>query len=278
MIPKTIHYLWLSKEKPEKIISCLKTWAEHLKDYEIIEWNDKTFPYNDFLWTKEAFSVQKWAFVTDFFRLWVLKKYGGIYLDADIVVNSNFDAFLNHKLFIGAEFAHQLGPHAIGSEPGHPFISRCLEYYDNRHFITVNKYCETPLPIIITKIFMKQYNYSGRIISFNNEPVLFDDIVVYNDTFFTVNIYNGKNICYHNYLASWVEDGQKFTLGDATANYIMKKYFCYDIFNGKKIIKYLMLILPMFVTTLILKFKLSIKNHLVIKKANIENIQKCKKK
>jgi mannosyltransferase OCH1-like enzyme len=277
MIPKIIHYLWLSKEKPEKIISCLKTWAAHLKDYEIIEWNDKTFPYNEFLWTKEAFSVQKWAFVTDFFRLWVLKKYGGIYLDADIVVNSNFDAFLNHKLFIGAEFAHQLGPHAIGSEPGHPFISRCLEYYDNRHFIVDNKYCETPLPIIITKIFMKQYNYSGRIISFNNEPVLFDDMVIYNDTFFTVNIYNGKNICYHNYLASWVEGGQKFTLGDATANYIMKKYFCFDIFNGKKIRKILMLILPMFVTTLILKFKLSIKNHWVIKKANIGNIKKRKK-
>ena len=270
-IPKTIHYLWLSKEKPQNIVNCLNTWKENLKNYRIIEWNSDSFPYNDFLFTKEAYSVQKWAFVTDFFRFWVLKKFGGIYLDADIVVNSNFDSFLENKCFISSEFAHQLGPHAIGSEPEHPFISKCLDYFDNRHFI-IDKinYDEIPLPIIITKIFIKMYNYSKKIISFNDNPLIFKDITIYNDTYFTINTFNGRNVCFHNYFASWVEGGQKFSLSNVAQNYFLKKFLSHDIFNFKKISNIVMLILPMFITSIIIRIKLNIKINKEFKKVNIK--------
>lgn len=67
MIPKVIHYLWLSDEKPSDVEQCLATWKEKLVGYEIKEWNTTNFPYQDFLWTREAYSAKKWAFVTDFF-------------------------------------------------------------------------------------------------------------------------------------------------------------------------------------------------------------------
>ncbi len=93
-IPKKIHYLWISETKTPAVERCLASWKKHLNDYEIMEWNSTNFPYSEFLFAKEAFSKKKWAFVTDYFRLWVLEKFGGIYLDADVTVNDNFDKFL----------------------------------------------------------------------------------------------------------------------------------------------------------------------------------------
>ena len=78
MIPKKIHYLWMSEKKNETVLRCLQSWREHLEGYEIVEWNASNFPYQDFLYAREAYSRKKWAFVTDYFRLWVLDKFGGI--------------------------------------------------------------------------------------------------------------------------------------------------------------------------------------------------------
>jgi hypothetical protein len=261
LIPKTIHYLWLSEKKPQRIEDCIKSWKKNLDGYQIIEWNKNNFPVNDFFWTREAFSVQKWAFVTDFFRLWVLKEFGGIYLDADVEVNKNFDSFLDNALFIGTEFASQLGPHAIGSIKGHNFISRCLDYYSNRHFIVNNVFDETPMPLIITKIFMVTYNYYDKIVFFDDKPLKLAGITIYNDTFFTINTYNGFNICCHNYLASWVDGGKKFTISDATGSYFVKKFFCHDIFKYKKYYRFLLFFVPVGIITFFLKLRLKIKNH-----------------
>lgn len=267
MIPKTIHYLWLSDEKPEDVLACLDSWKQHLKGYEIIEWNKTNFPYNDFIWTKEAFSVQKWAFVTDFFRLWVLKNYGGIYLDADVIVRKNFNEFLDHKLFIGTEWMFQLEPHAIGAEPNHPFIVKCLEYYEDRHFIFNGKNDMTPMPFIITKIFMKEYNYSDSLYSFAHAPLQIGDIAIYDDSYFTINVYNGNNICYHNCFGAW-RDKNTYdtpTLQDFVKHYSLVKFFTNDIFKKKGFSKYMLLLLPSFIFTLYYKWHIKIKNNKRVK-------------
>ena len=47
-IPKIIHYVWVgNNEKPKDIKRCMETWKKHLKDYEIIEWNEKKFDVNE---------------------------------------------------------------------------------------------------------------------------------------------------------------------------------------------------------------------------------------
>jgi hypothetical protein len=261
-IPKVIHYLWLSDEKPANVLACLNSWKEPLKDYKIIEWNKETFPYNDFIWTREAFSVKKWAFVTDVFRLWVLKNYGGIYLDADVVVQDNFDKFLDHKLFIGTEYAWQLGAHVIGSEKDHPFINECLNYYTDKHFIIDNKNDERPLPRIMTKILMQEYKYSGKIINFNNQPLIINDVTIYNDSFFNINIYNGLNICYHASFSSWRKNKAEIpTLSNVIRNFTMQKYFCYDIFQRKSVKQYLLLVLPGIFITIYFSWRMKIKHN-----------------
>ena len=270
MIPKTIHYLWLSDEKPDNVVACIDSWKQHLKDYEIIEWNKTNFPYNDFLWTREAFSVQKWAFVTDFFRLWVLKNYGGIYLDADVVVRNNFDNFLNHKMFVGTEWLYQLGPHVIGAEKGHRFIEKCLDYYINRHFTIEGKNNETPMPYIVTRIFMHEYNHNGKFSTFNNSPLQIDDITIYDDTYFNINVYNEQSICYHNCFGSWREKSDKTpTLSKFIEHYCQIKFFTQDMHHKKGIAKYILPFLPCFLIGLYYNWRMKIKNNKRVKRVKL---------
>ena len=44
-------------------------------DYKIIEWNEKNFNLNINDYVKEAYKAKKWAFVSDYARLYVLYYY-----------------------------------------------------------------------------------------------------------------------------------------------------------------------------------------------------------
>lgn len=251
-IPKKIHYLWMSETKTPAVERCLASWREHLSDYEIIEWNSKNFPYNDFLYAREAFSKKKWAFVTDYFRLWVLDKFGGIYMDADVTVNGNFDAFLDRKLFIGTEFTDQIAAHVIGSEAGHPFLKRCLEYYRDRHFILPDGSCDmNAMPCIITKVFMNAYKYNGVLVNFDGKPLEFQDMTIYPDSYFTINTFDGNNVCVHNGLGSWRDNGSDNpVLENVVGSYFWKKFCRKDIPSFGFVKKLVYMLIPVWVLVL----------------------------
>ena len=273
MIPRKIHFLWMSETKGDAVERCLESWRHHLHDYEIIEWNKSSFPYEDFLFTHEAFSKKKWAFVTDYFRLWVLEKYGGIYLDADVTVNGNFDKFLGNKLFIGTEFTDQIAAHAIGAEPHHPFIRKCLEYYKDRHFILPDGRCDmNAMPCIITKVFMEMYGYKGALVNFDGLPLEFPDMKIYPDSYFTINTYDGNNVCVHNGLGSWRDAGSENpVLEKVVGSYFWKKFCRRDIFSFGFLKKWVYLLLPVWVVVLWSKSSAKIKNNKRVKRINLNH-------
>ncbi len=144
MIPKIIHYTWFSGDQfPYTIQRCIDSWHEYMPDYKFICWDSERLKEIDSIWVKEALAAKKWAFASDFVRLYAVLHYGGIYLDTDCIVYRSFDTLLDNKCFIGKENSIHvegrstqmyLTSHCFGAEKGNPFISRCLSYYDNRHF------------------------------------------------------------------------------------------------------------------------------------------------
>ena len=103
-IPKTIHYCWFGRgEKPEIVKKCIDTWKDKLSDYEIIEWNEDNFDINQNDYVKEAYKAKKFAFVSDYVRVYALYNYGGIYLDTDVEVFKSFDDVLDNESFWGFE-------------------------------------------------------------------------------------------------------------------------------------------------------------------------------
>lgn len=80
MIPKTIHYCWLSGDPiPQDLLRCMESWQRVLPDYEFKLWNFNVFPKNSSLWVKQAFDAKKYAFAADYIRLYAVYNYGGIY-------------------------------------------------------------------------------------------------------------------------------------------------------------------------------------------------------
>ena len=87
MIPKIIHYIWFGgKPFPDKIIKCIDSWKKYLPEYEFRLWNEESFDVNSSIFTKQAYENKKWAFVSDYVRVYALYNYGGWYLDTDIEI------------------------------------------------------------------------------------------------------------------------------------------------------------------------------------------------
>ncbi|MDR1672801.1 MAG: hypothetical protein LBS09_04990 [Bacteroidales bacterium] len=79
-------------------------------------------------WVKEAYENKKYAFATDYIRLYALHTEGGIYLDADVQVLKDFLSSLTHQSFMGYETSGDFEPAIIGAQAGVEWIGKCLDY------------------------------------------------------------------------------------------------------------------------------------------------------
>ncbi|MCQ2137446.1 MAG: polysaccharide biosynthesis protein [Bacteroidales bacterium] len=163
MIPKVIHYCWLSRDPlPPEARECIKSWEKYLPDFTVKLWNTDNFDIDSVPFVKEAVAARKWAFACDYIRCYALYTEGGIYFDSDVLVRKNMDFVLQNRAFSAIESYPQLleeiekeglidengdkrDPQScihglqiqaaiLGSEKGHPFFKDCLDYYNSIHF------------------------------------------------------------------------------------------------------------------------------------------------
>ena len=137
MIPKIIHYCWFSSDFTEEAKRCIDTWHKYMPDYQFKHWNTKNFDVNSVPYVREAFNSGKYAFASDYVRLYALYTEGGIYLDCDIEVFKSFDDILSYKAFAGFEGSkHQpLMGAMMASEAGGVWVKEQLDEYRNARFI-----------------------------------------------------------------------------------------------------------------------------------------------
>ena len=137
MIPKIIHYCWFGRgEMPELAQKCIASWHKFMPDWEYKLWNEDTFDVNQTCYTKEAYETKKYAFVSDYVRLYALNKEGGVYFDVDFEVYKPFDDLLKYKAFAGFE-GSKYSPLMMGvcaSEPKGEWVFEMLESYKDRRF------------------------------------------------------------------------------------------------------------------------------------------------
>jgi len=237
MIPRVIHYCWFGEAKKSKLVEhCLQSWRRVLPDYDIKEWNEYNFDISINRYCREAYECGKWAFVSDFVRLYVLYQYGGIYLDTDVEVLKPLDQFLGHAAFSGFEDREHIPTGIMGAQAGNKWIGELLAYYRDRSFVMPDgTYDTTPNVKIITEM-AKQYH---GFVADNEYQIIKYDVHIYPQEWFCPFSYaDGKlNITkntytIHYFAGSWLTKTQKArikirrwvakNLGDDVLNVLLK--------------------------------------------------------
>lgn len=141
MIPKIIHHCWFGHgAMPDLALKCIESWHKYMPDYEYKLWDENTFDVSSTPYTKEAYDARKFAFVTDYVRLYALYTEGGIYMDTDVEVLKPYDDLLSLSGFTGYEGSKYLPPvtGTMASEAGNEWVKEQLEAYEGAHFINAD--------------------------------------------------------------------------------------------------------------------------------------------
>lgn len=215
-IPKTIHYFWFGKKPiPDKVKECILSWRKFCPDYEIKKWDENNFKIDSApLYVQEAYKARKWAFVSDYARLYVLNEYGGVYLDTDVKLIKSLDTIVENGPFLACE-----GLHPIKVNPGlgmatysnNELISDILKEYKKEKFILGNNQYnkETIVTRFTNRLIrggLQEINKVQNIDSFNIYPI---------EYFCPLNFDTGQlkittnTVGIHLYLGSWLTDQDK---------------------------------------------------------------------
>lgn len=209
MIPKIIHYVWLGEKELSPLAKkCISSWKKYLPEYKIMRWDESTFDINSIQYVKEAYEAKKFAFASDYIRLYALWQYGGIYMDTDVEVLKPLDQFLHHDFFSGFEDIKNVPTGIMGAFQFNPWIKQQLNEYNNRHFIrTDGSFDFTTNVEVITKDAIQ-----NGLIQDNTYQELKNKCTFYPKEYFCPKNYvNGKieltknSYTIHHFAGSWVE-------------------------------------------------------------------------
>lgn len=143
---KIIHYfyddvdIWKKGTAHSVFRMCYASWLQHCPDYEFKLWHPQMPEFKKMLkdsqFLRECYKRKIWAFIADYVRYYALYHEGGIYLDTDVQLLSNFDNYLKEPFFISIEGdildgKNVLEPAVMGGEKGHRLFKDILDIYNS---------------------------------------------------------------------------------------------------------------------------------------------------
>lgn len=209
-IPKVIHYVWLGGNRLNKTSQkCLNSWSAFLPEYKIVKWDERNALdiINAHVFARQAYECKKYAFVSDYLRLFLLYYYGGIYMDTDVEVTKPLDEFLGCGAFSSFESTSIISTGLIGARKGNRWIKSMLDYYQDRKFILPDKTLNTrPNTQIISELSLA-YGFVPN----DQFQILEEDVHIYPKEYFCpIDPSNSKFNCFtenthaiHYFDASW---------------------------------------------------------------------------
>ncbi|MBA2307625.1 hypothetical protein H0W26_05845 [Candidatus Dependentiae bacterium] len=130
LIPKIVHQIWVGPHQPPAIFKeSQKSIQKYLPDWEYKLWTDADIPTLD-LYNKKFYDLStNYGEKADILRYELLYKYGGVYLDVDIILLKPLDSLLPYDLWttiMPLDLHGHLGNCVIGSIAGHPLLEHCI--------------------------------------------------------------------------------------------------------------------------------------------------------
>ena len=235
MIPKIIHQVWLGDK--ERIPDDQREYMHRAKElferegYQYRLWDQESYekefsPLSGYF--RKTCEAGKYGFASDEVRLRVLDRYGGIYLDTDVLVLKSLTPFLEDRCFFGYILDDSIGTAVIGMEPGFPlartFLRRIEEEYGRTGRFPVNN-------DVVTALLMEDPSFllDGR------EFVTKDGVHLYPRYYFEKNTawYRGYEGGYtrHYPAGSWYKGHPFRNAVKKTARLLLGEAFVADLYN-----------------------------------------------
>lgn len=151
-IEKTINTFWFSNEPvPENYKRCIDSWYKYCPDFEIKIWNRDSYDCEQNSFMRKALSCNKWAFVSDYARVDVLYRNGGIYMDMDVEVVKKLDPLLGNDAFFSFDMHNDIGLEVFGTKKKNPLLKNIMDKYKAAEFVP-EKMVELAQPRFIRSI------------------------------------------------------------------------------------------------------------------------------
>lgn len=264
MIPKIIHRVWISNNPmPENTSICFNS-QNKLEDYgyEIKTYNVNNFDMSKSNYLLQAYAMKKWAFVSDYIRLYVLYENGGIWLDSDVEVYKPFDELLDQHYFCSVEYSIWNGHENImnpsfdfqdwgvfGVEPHNQIIGEMLQYYNSIDFIGSDGWIYDKIDPRdgIHETCTINGNYERLLQRLGKKRVIVSDSLKHykelvnrnqNDVIYNLNTkwlaffhynpdvnYNEDVICVHRRQGKWLDDTQRIMYFDDYDDETKQQYY-----------------------------------------------------
>jgi len=206
-IPRIIHYCWFGGSTiPIEYQTYMETWKKCCPNYDIVRWDENNYDITKNRYIKQASEKKIWAFVSDFARVDIVNKYGGIYLDCDVELLKPLDVFLGTEMYCGFEDYKYINLGlGFGSVAGHPYLKSLLQYYESLEFVNSDGDVNfTACPFYQTEV-IKSYGIIAK-----NSFQKTDSITVYpTEVFSPYSLWGGgqitdKSYSIHHFKASWM--------------------------------------------------------------------------
>ena len=264
---KKLHRIYFGFDgKPDPYFDYLETWKSELPDYEIFHWNTTNLPLENCYFSKMMYDLKDHAFLSDYFRWWVLREHGGVYLDADIeIVNGNLfnqiieelehDGRIHSFIGIDNKFDGWYTGHSMASKKGSPLAVFMCEVYEGLGHISFwrRKIFYFMAPQMTALYFAKNGHHvdgMGTTPRLEN-PTVIEGVKIYPQEWFSPlspSVDNGigsfvingytKNTCIcHHFSCSWHDDKSAYKTNSIANSGTRKLMLLDDIVKTQKIKK-----------------------------------------
>ena len=162
-----VHAIWFGGNKMQtELLACIDSWKQYMPQAEIKIWNEHTYKSRSKFYTK-AIKNKQWAFASDYARFDLLNRFGGIYLDTDMMLlRSIIPLFERYQCFIGKENDLELSCGIISLPKNNQISKSVLELLDH---IDLEEY--TTIPLILNRLYL-------------NTPEIFEGVEILHKDFF----------------------------------------------------------------------------------------------
>jgi mannosyltransferase OCH1-like enzyme len=127
MIPKIIHQTYINTSIPEVWQEAQQSCINLHPDWEYKLWTDEMslkFIHDEYEWFEDTFRGYPYPIQrADAIRYFVLKHYGGIYLDLDDGCNRELEPLLSYPAWVRKTMPTGISNDAMGAVPDHPFFN-----------------------------------------------------------------------------------------------------------------------------------------------------------